>query len=132
MIEWIEMITEQANQNTGKRLTAIAAQKSENSIDQYVAIVCQGVALSIEGKLKEGLVELQRAILLEPREWDAHFWKGMICAYLGRNIEAIEAIKKSLDVDLPPILLGPLRWLEKDRPEFFEKYAAPLLKEFEV
>jgi hypothetical protein len=41
--------------------------------------------------------------------------------------EAIQAIEKSLEVGLPPVLLTPLYWLEKDRPEVFVSYAQPLL-----
>ena len=51
----------------------------------------------------------------------------MVCASLGRDEEAIAAIEKSLELDLPPALLAPLRWFEQDRPEFYEKHASPLL-----
>jgi tetratricopeptide (TPR) repeat protein len=78
------------------------------------------------------LAEIEAAISLEPREWDAYFWKGMICAYLGRNSAAIEAIEKALELDLPPVLLTPLYWLQRDRPDFFREYAEPLLKRYDV
>ena len=45
---------------------------------------------------------------------------------------AMEAIEKSLEVELPPILLTPLYWLETDRPEFFAQYAKPLLERYGV
>jgi hypothetical protein len=58
----------------------------------------------------------------------------MLCAYFypGRNLATTEALEKALEVDLPPVLLTPLYWLEKDEPGFFKKYAAPLLARYEV
>ncbi len=99
-----------------------------------VARVCKGVALSLRGKLKEGLAELEQALSLKPEEWDAYFWKGMLYAYYyrGRNPAAMEAVEKALEVGLPPVLLTPLHWLEKDLPDFYEQHAAPLLAQYEV
>lgn len=56
----------------------------------------------------------------------------MICAYLGRNSAAIEAIEKALEVELPPVLLRPLYWLERDRPGLFGEYARALLEKHGV
>ena len=58
----------------------------------------------------------------------------MLCAYFyrGRNHVAIEAVEKALEVGLPPILLTPLHWLEKDLPDFYEQHAAPLLARYDV
>ena len=101
---------------------------------QYVAYVCKGVALGLHGKLKEGLAELEQAIPIKPEEWDAYFWKGMLCAYFyrGRNLVAMETVEKALAVGLPPVLLMPLYWLEKDLPGFYERYVTPLLARFGV
>ena len=113
---------------TAERLETIAAVNPQD----YVAYVCQGVALGLLGKLKEGMAAIEEAIALDPEMWDAYFWKGMICAYLGRNSLAIESVEKALEVNLPPILLTPLYWLERDRPDFFRVYAAPLLAKYNV
>ena len=60
----------------------------------------------------------------------------MLCAYYypGRYQIAIEAIEKSLIVGegLPPVLLTPLYWLERDRPDFFHQFARPLLKKYDM
>ena len=128
MAEWIEMGRERIGMGTAVRLEEIAAANPGD----YVACVCRGVALGLRNKLKEGLAELEQAILLVPEWWDAYFWRGMLCAYLGRNLVAIEAFEKALEVDLPPILLTPLYWLEKDRPNFFSEYAAPLLAQYNL
>jgi len=88
--------------------------------EQYVSYVCKGVALGLRGKLKEGLAELEQAILLDTKDCDAYFWKGMLCAYryLGQNPVELEAVEKALEVGLPPILLTPLYWLKVDLPDF--------------
>jgi Flp pilus assembly protein TadD len=128
MAEWVEMGQDRIGVETATRLEEIATANPEN----YVAHVCRGVALGLRNKLKEGLAELERAILLALEEWDAYFWKGMICAYLGRNVMAVEAFEKALEVNLPPLLLVPLYWLQKDRPNFFSEYAALLLARYNV
>jgi len=51
---------------------------------------------------------------------------------MGRNLIAFEALEKSLELGLPPYLLRPLYWLQKDRKEFFEEYAKPLLVRYEI
>jgi hypothetical protein len=63
-----------------------------------------------------------------------YFWKGMLCAYFyrGRNLVGMESVEKALEVGLPPVLLTPLYWLEKDLPDFYEQHAAPLLARYDV
>jgi tetratricopeptide (TPR) repeat protein len=128
MAEWCGMGKDRLMAETAERLEAIAAVDPQN----YVAYVCRGVISGLHGNLQEGLIEIEKAIPLEPEEWDAYFWKGMICVYLGRYSTAKQAIEKALEEGLPPILLTPLYWLEKDRPDFFRKYAEPLLKKYNV
>ncbi|HLX57420.1 MAG TPA: hypothetical protein VKR83_10370 [Ktedonobacteraceae bacterium] len=104
----------------------------------YIAYTCRSVALGLRGNIKDGLEEIEKAIPLEPEEWDAYFWKGMLCAYYyqGQSHEkertATEAIEKALEVGLPPILLTPLYWLEHDNHIFFAKYARPLLERYGI
>jgi tetratricopeptide (TPR) repeat protein len=94
------------------------------------ACVCRGVALELRGKLQEGLAELEHALSLYAGNEDAWFWKGVVCACLGRDATAKESIKQALKVGLPPILLTPLYWLEQDSPNFYQAYAEPLLKRY--
>jgi tetratricopeptide (TPR) repeat protein len=128
MTEWANMCQEKPGLETAERLEAIAAVDPDN----YVAYVCRGVALLIRTSFEEAASELNRAIPLDPDSQDIFFWKGMVHAYLGQDDEAIAAIEKSLELDLPPILLSPLRWIEQDRSAFYQKYAAPLLARLEV
>ncbi len=109
-------------------LEAIGTPDSQRS----EAYVCRGVALGLRGKLQEGLTELERALHSDAENENAWFWKGMTCAYLGQSTLAMESIEQALRADLPPILLTPLFWLEQDRPHFYQEYAEPLLKRYEL
>lgn len=77
---------------------------------------------------EDALTELEQAIQRAPEKWDPYFWKGMACVSLELEEGAMEAIKKALDEGMPPILLTPLRRFEQERPDFYEKQAAPLLE----
>jgi len=135
MAIWVKMSRESPGLETAIQLEEAALVDSKD----YGAYVCRGIALGVRGRIKEGLAELEKAIDLEPEEPEAYlayFWKGMLSAYYYRDRYqvAIEAIEKSLVIGdrLPPVLLTPLYWLEKDRPDFFERYARPLLKKYGV
>jgi len=132
MAEWAGMSKQRPGTKKIERLEAIAAMDSED----YVAYVCRGVALGLQGKMKEGLEEMEKAIPLDTQEWDAYFWKGMLLAYYYRGLhhseEAMDSIEQSLAVGLPPVLLTPLYWLEKDLPDLFVKYTKPLLLRYDV
>lgn len=124
MAERSGMILRGPDLGDAERWEAIAAVDLQDSI----AYVCRGVALWLGGKFEEALIELEQAIVLaDPNEWDAYFWVGMTCASLKRDEEAMAALKHTLELGMPPILLAPLRWLEQDRPDFYEKYAKELL-----
>ena len=132
MAEWAAMGKLRVGGEVAEHLEAIAAIKP----DHYLTHVCRGVALGLQERLKEGLQEMDQAIPLNPKEWDAYFWKGMLAAYYYRGSRALslaeQAIAQSLEIGLPPILLTPLYWLEVDRPEVFAQYARPLLLKYEV
>ena len=93
----------------------------------YLAFICKAVVNYFRANYEESLADLEQSVTLNPDEWDAYFWQGMNLAQLGRDKEAIEAVEQALKLDLPPDLLSPLRWLEQERPEFYQKHALPLL-----
>jgi len=134
MTEWSGMCQERYDTTTPERLEAIAALGQQDA----TAHICQGVARWLRGHLEEAMAELEQAASLDLEPLDPYvekgmiyFWKGMICASLRRDEEAIAAIEKSLELELPPVLLAPLRWLELERPDFYEKFVAPLLARYE-
>ncbi len=53
------------------------------------------------------------------------FWQGMILLSVGREDEALAALAQALD--LAPILLTPLHWLQQDRPDVYARVIIPLL-----
>lgn len=132
MAEWAGMSKQHVGIGTAWRLELIAKADPYN----YIAYVCRGIALGLRGKVKNGLGELKKAIPLSPEDYDAYFWQGMLSAYYyqgqSHDEEVKAAIEQSLKVGLPPILLTPLYWLEKDRPDVFVKYAKPLLLRYSV
>ena len=133
MEEWARMSVHRPSVELAERLEAIAAMDRKR-YTTYISHVCRGVALGLRNNLKDGLAELERALMLESEIADCYFWKGMLSAYYyrGRPHTAIESIEKSLAVGLPPVLLTPLHWLEKDLPDFYEQYATPLLARYSV
>lgn len=120
------MCKEEVNSNILERLETIAAADPNS----YTAHNCQGIALLWRKHFVEALAELDQALLLDQKRWDAHFWKGMTCAFLRQDEEAITAVKIALDLGLPPILLAPLHWLEQERPDYYEKYIVSILAKY--
>jgi len=127
MTEWSGMCQERYDTTTPERLEAIAATDPQHA----TAHVCQAVAWWLRRRLEDAIAELEQATSLDPERWDPYFWKGMICASLRRDEEAMAAIEKSLESGLPPVLLAPLRWLAPDRPDFYEQFVNPLLARYE-
>ena len=132
MSAWVGMSKKRSDRETKVHLEAIAAIDPQ----RYIAYVCRGVALGLGGKVREGLEDVEKAIPLDQQEYDAYFWKGILLAYYYRGRshagEALTLIEKSLTLGLPPPLLTPLYWLEKDIPDLFVKYLRPLLLQYEI
>ncbi len=51
---------------------------------------------------------------------------------LDLEAEARMAIEQALALEMPPILLKPLSWFERERPELYEQFIKPLLDSYEV
>jgi tetratricopeptide (TPR) repeat protein len=128
MAEWSGMCQRRPDPKMAERLETVAATAPEN----YTAYVCRGVARWLRGQNEESLFELEQAIAIHTEAEDAYFWKGIVCTSLGQNEEAIAAIEKALELEMPPVLLAPLRWFEQDRPEFYQKYVVPLMARYDL
>jgi len=107
-----------------ERLEAIAAVHPQ----RYTAYVCRGVVLWIKGLYGESVAELEQAIPLDPGAGSAYFWEAMALALLEQDEMALTLIRKVLELELPPVLLSPLQWLEESRPDFYQDHVMPLLK----
>ncbi len=121
-VEWSAMCLARPDEAMATRLEALGEADRED----YVAHVCRGVALWIRGDYEGALTELELAIPLELKE-EAYFWKGIVCAYLGRDEEAAAALKQALDWGVPALLLAPLQWLKEDRADFYERFVVALM-----
>lgn len=119
MAEWAAMCHGPLTVEAVSRLERIATIAPQN----YVALVCQGVALGLRGKPHQGLIELEQALSRGPEEYDVYFWQGMLRAYAypKRPEQAVKAIERALTLRMPPILLTPLYWLQISSPKCFER-----------
>ena len=124
IIEWFTMCMEMPYSEEIDRLEAIVTVDPKH----YLDFTCKAVVNYMRANYEEALADLEQSVTLNPDDWDAYFWQGMNMAQIERNEEAIDAIEQALKLDLPPDLLSPLRWLEQERPEFYQKHALPLLR----
>jgi tetratricopeptide (TPR) repeat protein len=128
---WAEMGQEVPDLPISERLEAIAQLDADDYV-AHVAHICLGIALLLRRNWSEALAELEQALVpTRHEEWKVHFWIGMTYAFLGRDEDAVASIEKALELALPPILLAPLRWFAQERPDFYGKYAVPLIARFE-
>jgi tetratricopeptide (TPR) repeat protein len=130
MVEWSIMCQERPDVAIPERLETIARFDPQDATAQ----VCHAVALWFCRLFTEALGEIEKAISSKTGRWspwNPYFWKGMICASLKRDVEAVDAIEKSLELGLPPILLLPLHWWQLERPDFYETFVLPLLARYQ-
>ena len=126
--EWCKMCVEQPDDATVERLEALAKLAPES----HVAHTSRGVASWLRGNFEAAAKELEQAIELEPRAEDAYFWVGMAYASMGRDEEALVALREAQTIGVPGVLMTPLYLLQKTQPAFFEKYAKEFLTMQEV
>lgn len=126
MIIWIDICQEPGSLNRVERLETNAR------LEGYAAHICQGILLWLRGQPNEALREINEGIETNPEAATGYFWKGMIDASLGQDAQAIAALERALEENLPPVLLLPLRWLGNDHKDFYQQYALPLLVKYDV
>lgn len=124
MLEWTKMLETRPDEQTAERLEQLAVVDSPS----VSAFNCKGVACWIRGNYGEALAQFEQSIARKTYQEDAHFWRGMVYASLGRDEEARTAIERALQEPFPPLLLSPLKWFEQDRPDFYASFVAPLLQ----
>ncbi len=128
LLTWLDLCQQESLPDRSafpERLEALAARDQQ----QPVALVCQGMSLMLRGRFEEAEASLDQALLLNPAMREALFWKSLVCALLERDEEARIALEQALAAELPlaRVLLTPLRWLEQKRPDFYRRYAEPVL-----
>jgi tetratricopeptide (TPR) repeat protein len=126
MIERSSMSRERPESGMIQLLENIAVFDSKH----YWSLVCRGVAQWLSKHFEKAHALLEQAIVLIPAESESYFWQGMTYASLAKPTAAIGAIEKALELGMPPILLRPLYWFEQEKPDFYQKYAIPLLTHY--
>jgi tetratricopeptide (TPR) repeat protein len=113
LLNWLDL-------SSGARAEEVAAclERVAATADAYLpaAPVCTGAARCLRKDYERALPELERALAWEPDGWTAPFWLGMVRAASGQEDElALAAIRRALELGMPPVLAGPL---ERARPGF--------------
>jgi tetratricopeptide (TPR) repeat protein len=98
----------------------------------YTSHCCLAVLALQHSDAQAALLHLEQSVALAPKDWDPHFWIGLIAAMTGEPEVARQAIERSLELGLPPLLLVPLSWLQVAHADFFEMYGRDLLQRFGV
>lgn len=132
MAEWVSMCQRGVRSNMPERLEELTADAPYPV--RYYLRVCRGVVHLLYGRYEEAITQLEQAIPIswEREPLDAYFWKGMACASLQRDEEAMGAIEKALEEGLSPVLLAPLHWFVQSRPDFYQNYVVPLMARYDL
>lgn len=125
MAEWTGMNQKRVGIAVAKRLEMMAGPDPQ----EYIAIVCSAVASGIRGQFEQGLKKLAQALALQPEQFHAYFWKGMLLAYQTPEHPeyAKEGIENALTLGMPQILLMPLYWLQSDYPDCYKQMKVYLM-----
>ncbi len=126
MNEWISMCQQRADRATAERLEHVSLVSSQH----YIAYVCRAVAYWLRGNTEQAQQELTEAIKLKTGMWDALFWQGMIASFQGQQI-GIYSVEQALEMGMPPALLSPLHWLERDQPQLYTQHIVSRLTSFQ-
>ncbi len=131
---WTGLGKKQVDKETAEQLAIRLQEIADRKPQQYTARLCSAVSLALKGNVKSALKEVEQAIAQSPQHADAYFWKALLLAYYyqgkSHTDEVVEAIEQAMQKDLPPILLTPLYWLEKDTPTLFTQRIQPLLQKY--
>ena len=128
LLEWMDLCQEESLPDRSD-LPARLEAKALLDRQQLAALLGQGIALILRGRFEEAEAFLTQALQQHPGMAEASFWKSLACALLERDEDARASLEQVLtaELPLPAVLLAPLRWLEQKRPDFYRKYAEPVL-----
>src|SRR4029079_17238087 len=71
-------------------------QHFQNISREYIL---KGISFSNFGRYEEAIEEYNKAIEIDPRDYNGHYNKGNSLSNLGRNEEAIEEYNKAIEID---------------------------------
>lgn len=126
LLAWVQLCREEPEAQILALLETVAQDAGEPAIQ----LVCQGMAHLLQQQFAEALVVLEQAQRLQLRRGEAAFWKGLVCASLEQDAEALEALEqaRTAELPLPAVLFTPVRRVAAERPAFFQEHLQPLLQ----
>ena len=132
MIQWTKLKPEQPTDEEAQQLIVALKNLANRNPGLYVAYVCRGIDTALQGDVDKALEWMEQSSELEDADFDHYFWLGLLYAYKGKIETARQAIEKALALDMPPILLTPLYWLQSYSPDMFEQVARPFLDKYHI
>lgn len=125
--EWCNLCFDPFDSAIITRLEKAAAIEIDEDSHEYVhKPLCHGVALWLQQNYQDALISIDQAIVIEPDNNDAHFWRGMALAALGRDEEARVAFEFARENGTPLCLFQTLRLLEPLNKPFYQQYSLSL------
>ncbi len=133
---WTSLDKKRPKKERGEQLAIRLKEIADRAPQSYTAHLCRGIAFAFHQNLKNALKEIEQAIAQAPQREDAYFWKGMLLAYYyqghSHSDQVVKSFEQALQKGLPPILLTPAYWLEKDLPVLFTTHIQPLLRQYQL
>jgi WD40 repeat protein/Tfp pilus assembly protein PilF len=133
---WTSLDKKRPEKGRGEQLAMRLKEIADRNPQSYTAHLCRGIAFAFHQNLKSALKEIEQTIAQTPQREDAYFWKGMLLAYYyqghSHSDQVVKSLEQALQKGLPPVLLTPAYWLEKDLPVFFTTHIQPLLRQYQL
>ena len=125
LLAWVQLCLQEPDTQVRELLETLAGRSAEPEI----SLICRGIMYLLQQQVVEALDILEQAYLLHPRQGNAAFWKGFVCACLEQDAEALAALAqaRNAEIPLPTVLFTPLRRLASTRPAFYRAYLLPFL-----
>ena len=105
------------------------AAEAEVDHSEHLKDLCRCLACWLQQRYDMALACTELALAKEPESEDAHFWKGMTLAAMGRDEEARIALEWARENGVPPCLFHTLKLLKPHNEAFYQQYALPLLEQ---
>jgi tetratricopeptide (TPR) repeat protein len=112
------------------RMAALLETLATRSVRQEDALLSQGMVSVLHQQFEQALGSFEQVLALDPQQGEAWFWKGVACAFLQRDSQALVALEQARQagVPLPLALFRLLRRVAAVRPEFYQQQLLPLLQ----